>query len=104
MHAKFEETEENPLNWSCGDTEKCYGGFARVKQAANQLTLDADSRNIPTIFLNAGDMFQGTPYYTLEKWKIVAPLVNAIGFDVTVIIRFVFFLQSLYLENLFSYL
>lgn len=58
-----------------------------MKQAADDARLEAKKQNIPTIFLNGGDSFQGTPYYTIYKWQIVAPLIDRLEFDVMVNLR-----------------
>ncbi|GFT76747.1 apyrase, partial [Nephila pilipes] len=34
------------------------------------------------LFLNGGDFYQGTVWYTLHRWQIVADLVNTLGIDV----------------------
>lgn len=86
MHARFIETDA--YCGSCPDEyvalNKCFGGFARCKAAANQYTEWARSQNISSIFLNAGDTFQGTPYYTIFKWNISASMVNSMGYDAIV--------------------
>lgn len=86
MHARFEEVDEDtaPCSLRNAKENKCYGGFARIKMAADQIKADALKRNISSIFLNAGDTFQGTPYYSLYKWKIAASLIRWLGFDAMV--------------------
>ncbi|KAH0547158.1 hypothetical protein KQX54_017302 [Cotesia glomerata] len=51
---------------------KCYGGFARLAT----LVRKAKKSSTPTLFLNAGDTYQGSVYYTVHKWKIVAKFLN----------------------------
>lgn len=86
MHARFDEIDEDSAACSMENAKehKCYGGFARIKKAADQMKADAAKRNISSIFLNAGDTFQGTPYYSVYKWKIAASLMNLLGFDAMV--------------------
>lgn len=86
MHSRFQETEVNPNRWKCtSGSDKCVGGFARIRQAVNEYTEKArKDKNTPTIFLNAGDNFQGTPYEVMGKWRIMAPLVDALGFNAMV--------------------
>ncbi|XP_075233039.1 protein 5NUC-like isoform X2 [Lycorma delicatula] len=83
MHARFEETNE--LSNKCADVDKklgkCFGGFARLRQAVKMYTEDAESRGRHVLFLNAGDSFQGTPYYNLFKWKIVAKMTDILGLN-----------------------
>ncbi|XP_032670459.1 protein 5NUC-like [Odontomachus brunneus] len=70
MHARFEETSQ--LSTACTPKDskegKCYGGFARIATLIRQARAQG-----PTIFLNAGDTFQGTAWYNVYKW--VAPAV-----------------------------
>lgn len=86
LHARFLETDA--YSASCPKefvaANKCFGGFARTKQAVNEAMQEAKKQNIPSIFLNAGDSFQGTPYYTIFKWQIVAKLIDTLGIDVMV--------------------
>lgn len=86
LHARFIETDA--YSASCPPDfvkqNKCFGGFARVKQAINDAAAEAKARGVPSIYLNAGDTFQGTPYYTIYKWRVVAPLIDSLGPDVMV--------------------
>lgn len=93
MHARYLEVDENTV--TCTEAQakenKCYGGFARILQAAIEAKEEATKLNISSIFLNAGDTFQGTPFYSAYKWEITAPLVNAMEFDVMVKNTLIFF-------------
>lgn len=84
MHARFEQADINGN--MCSDelakAGQCFGGFARVKKAVDDYKEEARQKGIPSIFLNAGDTFQGTPYYSVFKWKIVAHLLSRLGIDV----------------------
>lgn len=84
MHSRFDEN--NQYGSSCSDelkrNGKCYGGFARLKQAVREARKDAENRGISSVFLNAGDTFQGTVYYSLLKWKVVADLIGTLDIDV----------------------
>ncbi|XP_065222021.1 protein 5NUC-like [Planococcus citri] len=84
LHARFDEMDENtgPCPEEYVKENKCYGGFARMKWAADQAREQAKSQGIPSIFVNAGDNFQGTPYYTVFKWKIVRELIDKLEMDV----------------------
>lgn len=83
IHSRFEETsrQSGVCRRSSSNNSSCYGGFARIKSAADNARKLAQQQGYQSIFLNAGDNFQGTPYYTLFKWKIVAPFVEALSFD-----------------------
>lgn len=86
LHARFDETDV--YCGSCPDNyraeNKCFGGFARIKTAASRAINEAKKSNISSIFLNAGDTFQGPPYYSIYKWKIVAALFDDLQFDLMV--------------------
>ncbi|MDF2154810.1 bifunctional UDP-sugar hydrolase/5'-nucleotidase [Vibrio sp. CAU 1672] len=57
------------------------GGFSRIATRIEQLREDADRQGRGTLFLHAGDCFQGTLYFSLFKGKANADLLNAIGID-----------------------
>lgn len=84
IHARFVETDvhSSPCSPAYASRGKCYGGFARMRHAVRTATEEADRRGIASVFLNGGDNFQGTVYYTMYKWEIVADLVSKMGFDV----------------------
>ncbi|XP_065338966.1 snake venom 5'-nucleotidase-like [Cloeon dipterum] len=79
MHARFEQT--NGRSGKCSQkflsTNYCFGGFARVSQVVK----DVRSAEKNVLFLNAGDTYQGTTWYTVHKWRVVAFFVNLIGLD-----------------------
>ncbi|KAI4475036.1 hypothetical protein M0802_015322 [Mischocyttarus mexicanus] len=80
MHARFEETSRfsAPL---CPKQDaiagNCYGGFARLATLVRQ----ARNSSVPTLFLNAGDTYQGSVWYNIYKWKIVAQFLNMLAPD-----------------------
>jgi 5'-nucleotidase len=86
LHAKFEQT--NAKSGPCSEEQarlgQCYGGIARLKTAIKQAFKDVENDGIPTIVLNAGDFFVGTPYYVMKKWELVVPMVDALKFDAAV--------------------
>ncbi|KAF7997636.1 hypothetical protein HCN44_006207 [Aphidius gifuensis] len=73
MHSRFLETciNKNTSN------EKCYGGFPRLVTLINQAKKSDNS----TIFLNAGDTYQGTYWFTKYKWEVVARGLNMLKPD-----------------------
>lgn len=81
MHSRFQET--NAHSGSCVK-RPCYGGFARLKTAVDQFRGEARREGRSSIFLNAGDTYQGTVFFTLFRDKIVTELVNMMGIDVMV--------------------
>ncbi|CAB0012463.1 unnamed protein product [Nesidiocoris tenuis] len=64
---------------SCESGDSCYGGFPRLLAAARQI-IERDPNN--TLFLNAGDNFQGSVYYTYFKSAVIVDFINRMGFDV----------------------
>ncbi|KAF7997584.1 hypothetical protein HCN44_006155 [Aphidius gifuensis] len=73
MHSRFLETCTNKNT----SNEKCYGGFPRLATLIKQ---ERKSDNT-TIFLNAGDTYQGTYWFTKYKWEIVARGLNILKPD-----------------------
>ncbi|XP_065208491.1 protein 5NUC-like [Planococcus citri] len=84
LHARFVETDVYTARCpdECVKQNKCYGGFARMKKAADDARQEAKAQGIPSIFINAGDTFQDIPYYTLYKWQVVSELIDKLGLDV----------------------
>lgn len=65
--------------------EKCYGGFARVGYMVKEAKRRAENREgPPVIFLNAGDTYQGTVWFSVHKWRIVAKLCSMLEIDASV--------------------
>ncbi|RZF35279.1 hypothetical protein LSTR_LSTR010308 [Laodelphax striatellus] len=83
MHSRFEQVNSVSNKCATQDAEarNCYGGFARVRSASRTAKFEAQRAGRSVLFLNAGDTYQGTPYYNLFKWKVVAPFVEKMGFD-----------------------
>uniref|UniRef100_A0A1B6M5F3 5'-nucleotidase n=1 Tax=Graphocephala atropunctata TaxID=36148 RepID=A0A1B6M5F3_9HEMI len=79
MHSRFEETNAHSGQCVRG---KCYGGFARLKTAVDKMRTEARERGSSSVFLNAGDTFQGSIYYTAFKWKVASELLNMMNIDV----------------------
>jgi 5'-nucleotidase len=53
------------------------GGLARISQMAKQFRAE----NPNTLFFDAGDMFQGTPYFNYFKGELILKLMSAAGYD-----------------------
>jgi 5'-nucleotidase len=82
FHARFEQI--NPLAGPCfeGQEDTCVGGIARIATVVKRLV---NERPNP-IFLNAGDNFQGTLWYTKFKWNVTSQFMNMLPHDALVII------------------
>ena len=70
IHAHFEETNVMTGRCRAEDVkgEGCYGGMARVQAKRKQL-MEEDP---DALFLNAGDFYQGTVWYTVFKYAPLA--------------------------------
>ncbi|MBR5734534.1 MAG: bifunctional metallophosphatase/5'-nucleotidase [Desulfovibrionaceae bacterium] len=53
---------------ACMDDRDCRGGLARISAAV----ADAKKRGENVLALDAGDMFQGTLFYSVNKWPMLA--------------------------------
>lgn len=87
MHARFEETAT--LGDKCSKVDaksnKCYGGFARIAYKVQEFRKRASKDETPSVlFLNAGDTYTGTPWFTLYKDKISADFLNVLKPDAIV--------------------
>lgn len=61
----------------CLDDAPCFGGYARIAYAIN----DAKKRGENVLALDAGDMFQGTLFYSQNKWPILAKIRELLPYD-----------------------
>lgn len=75
---RFEET--NLLSLECKKTNVCIGGYARLVTVVKQLQR---SRTNP-IYLNAGDNFAGTIWFTFGKWNVTSHFLNLLKADIMV--------------------
>ena len=62
---------------ACFDDTDCRGGLARIATAIRA----AKSRNDNVIALDAGDQFQGTLFYSVNKWPMLAGLDQHMPYD-----------------------
>jgi 5'-nucleotidase len=53
------------------------GGLARISALVKQIKAE----NNDTLLFDAGDMFQGTPYYNYFKGGLIMELMGAVGYD-----------------------
>ncbi|KAL7286426.1 hypothetical protein TKK_0019375 [Trichogramma kaykai] len=72
FHARFVQTGR----CNVGD-EDCYGGLARLMTAVKQIKLEQPN----TIYLNAGDNYQGTLWYNLFKGNATVHFMNKFPHD-----------------------
>lgn len=75
---RFEETNEGGT--SCKSDEKCIGGYARAVTVIKELK----SVRANPIYLNAGDNFQGTLWYSIGEWNVTSQFLNMLNADAVV--------------------
>ncbi|EDV36772.1 uncharacterized protein Dana_GF13125, isoform B [Drosophila ananassae] len=83
MHARFEQTNVNSGTCSEEDanTNQCYGGFARVAYEVRKYRKEAQEGGTPVFYLNAGDTYTGTAWFTIFKDKIASAFLNMLSPD-----------------------
>lgn len=94
MHSRFDQIDR--VGGRCvrdtigggSQVRDCYGGFARLKTAVDTARNEAAGTVDGTLFLNAGDTFQGTTFYSYLKWPAVAWMIRSLGIDAMVCICF----------------
>lgn len=105
MHARFEQTNMKSGTCSKDDAKKnkCCGGYGRVANMwvkvhtpyrihikelcffrVRKYRKAADSGGLPVIFLNAGDVYTGTAWFTIFKHEIVTDFMNKLAPDAIV--------------------
>lgn len=83
MHARFEQTSISggKCLQELENTNKCYGGFARTAHEIRKFRTEAKSSGPPVLYLNAGDTYSGTPWFTIFKDNITAAFLNKLSPD-----------------------
>lgn len=86
MHARFEQT--GVYSDKCTKTDAaanlCYGGFARVATEVKKYKKQAEEGGPPVLYLNAGDTYTGTPWFTIFKDEIASDMLNILHPDAIV--------------------
>ncbi|XP_037563266.1 protein 5NUC-like isoform X1 [Dermacentor silvarum] len=79
VHAHLEES--NKYGGKCFDEKNenstCVGGVARIVSKVKEIR----EKNPNALFVNAGDFFQGTPYYTLFKQEVISEVMSVMGYN-----------------------
>lgn len=86
MHARFEQIDKdgNPCRQEDIEAEKCYGGFARVSHVIKKYRKKAESGGPAVLYLNAGDTFFGTPWFSVFNHKVSSEFMNLLKPDAMV--------------------
>lgn len=83
FHSRFQPITGSASDCNAEDDAagECFGGIGRLKAAIDQQRSEMAGSNV--VLLSAGDMFQGSLYYTQFKSAIVADFMNDLGIDVS---------------------
>lgn len=83
MHARFEQTSRESTKCTKQDEKanKCYGGFARVAHEVRKYRNASKNGGLPVFYLNAGDTYTGTPWFTVFRDNITASFLNKLQPD-----------------------
>uniref|UniRef100_A0A131Z1W4 5'-Nucleotidase n=1 Tax=Rhipicephalus appendiculatus TaxID=34631 RepID=A0A131Z1W4_RHIAP len=79
IHSRILESTKRGVQ--CDDDDrnksKCFGGVARIKNVVRMLKNTTQN----PLFLNAGDFFQGTLWYSILKYNIVSAVMANMSYD-----------------------
>ncbi|XP_029843735.2 snake venom 5'-nucleotidase-like [Ixodes scapularis] len=80
IHAHFEESNKYGGRCELSDKKKkkCVGGVARLLTKVKEIK----ASNNHTLFMNAGDIYQGTMWFTLLKDEVVSVVMANMKYDV----------------------
>lgn len=105
MHARFEQTDKYSSKCLPADAiaNKCYGGFARVSELIKKYRKEAENGGPSVLYLNAGDTYTGTPWFSMFKHEIVSSFLNILKPDAMVSGKYllILFSQSFSKTNFF---
>ncbi|KAF5385041.1 hypothetical protein D9615_000875 [Tricholomella constricta] len=76
IHAHLDEIKTSGTD-CVNATQGCYGGYARIKGVVDAKRPSSNN----SLFLNLGDEFQGTLYYSFYGGEKIADTINQLGFD-----------------------
>ncbi len=90
MHAHFEQSDKFGGNCLEDDARQnnCYGGFARISAIVKQYRENAKNGGSPVLYLNAGDTYIGTPWFSSFKDKVTSDFMNILKPDAMVILSY----------------
>ncbi|CAH0038040.1 unnamed protein product [Clonostachys rhizophaga] len=77
VHAHLDEFSSSGTD--CTNPAKgCYGGYSRIKSKVNEL----QAAHPDSMWINAGDEFQGTMFYSYYGGEKIAEVLNDLEFDI----------------------
>ncbi|XP_055546948.1 protein 5NUC-like [Wyeomyia smithii] len=83
MHARFEQIGAYGNDCQPNDVtnNRCFGGFARVAHKVREFRKAEAGGGLPVLYLNAGDSYTGSPWFTVFKDNITAAFLNILKPD-----------------------
>lgn len=85
MHARFEQTSQRSAKCDAALENKCFGGFPRVATVVKEYRSKAKAGEIQSVlYLNAGDTYTGTPWFSMFTDSIAADFMNLVKPDAMV--------------------
>lgn len=78
VHSRLEQTSDDSTK--CLNASLCVGGVARLFTKVQQIRKEEPN----VLFLDAGDQYQGTIWFTVYKGLEVAHFMNLLGYDAMV--------------------
>lgn len=86
MHGRFEQTDKfsGTCNPDDARANNCFGGFARVSSVVKDYRRKAENGGPAVLYLNAGDTYTGTPWFSIFKDKISSEFMNILRPDAMV--------------------
>ncbi|MGB7285314.1 MAG: metallophosphoesterase, partial [Salaquimonas sp.] len=83
LHSRIESI--NRFNSTCSKEDeierKCFGGVARVKTKLDERRQALAESNANVLFLDAGDQFQGSLFYSTYKGDVAVKFLNVLKPD-----------------------
>ncbi|XP_041563330.1 protein 5NUC isoform X2 [Drosophila elegans] len=82
MHSWYDPISVKGRKCKSGDSKNglCFGGFGRVASVVKEAR-KLDKSGSPVLYLNGGDSFQGTPWFSVYRGKMVAQMLNMLAPD-----------------------
>jgi len=86
FHSRIEPINAFDATCSADDAAgACFGGAARLHAAIAERRAEAEERGEAVLVLSAGDMFQGSLFFSAYKGRAEAEFMNMAGFDAMVL-------------------
>lgn len=83
LHSRIESINRFNSTCSSGDEieNKCFGGVARIKTKLDQRRAELAEQDANVLFLDAGDQFQGSLFYSTYKGEAAVQFLNKLKPD-----------------------